>query len=193
MITKQQLRDYAKAHNVPISFEETIDFLVETITKVDAQNVLEIGTAIGYGSINMATRTNLNHIDTLEIDEATANLARQNIKEFNLEDKVEVHNIDAMKYIETCTKTYDLIYLDGPKGQYVKYLPMLKKLLKKGGVIVADNVFFHGMVLGTTQVTKNCRSMINGLHNFINEFTTDKDLSSQLFNIGDGVAVIVKK
>lgn len=192
MITKKELKEYAKQHKVPISFDETIDFLIANIKKVKAKSILEIGTAIAYGCINMASRTECEHIDTLEIDVETAEIARKNVAEFNLTDKITIHNIDAGDYIKNCTKKYDLIYLDGPKGQYVKYLPNLKKLMAKGSVIVADNVFFHGMVTGKTEITKNCRSMIKGLHNFVDSITLDADFSSQLYNIGDGVAVIVK-
>lgn len=187
-----ELKIHAKENNVPISFDETIKFVIDTINKENCKSVLEIGTAIGFGSISMAQNTNLDFIDTVEKDEDRYLTALENIKNRNLQHKINCINIDALDYIKNCKKTYDFIYLDGPKGQYVNYLPYLLNLLDGGGIIVADNVFFHGMVTGQTPVTAGCRSMIKGLHNFINEITTNKNLNSQIFNIGDGIALIKK-
>ena len=186
------LKEYAKKFDVPISFDETMEFLINTINKYKCKEILEIGTAIGFGSISMAENSCIKHIDTLELNTDTFNIAKENIISHKLEDKITCFNVDAKDYINECEKKYDLIYLDGPKGQYVNYLPRLKELLNKNGIIVADNVFFHGMVLGTTPVTKGCRSMINGLHKFIDMITLDKELNSQILNIGDGVALIKK-
>lgn len=186
------LKEYAKKFDVPISFDETMEFLINTINKYKCKEVLEIGTAIGFGSISMAENSCVKHIDTLELNTDTFNIAKENIISHKLENKITCFNVDAKDYINECGKKYDLIYLDGPKGQYVNYLPRLKELLNKNGIIVADNVFFHGMVLGTTPVTKGCRSMINGLHKFIDMITLDKELNSQILNIGDGVALIKK-
>lgn len=188
----KSLKEYASINDVPISFDVTMEFLIGTINKYKCENVLEIGTAIGFGSISMAQNSCVKHIDTVELDTETYYIAKKNIVSRKLENKITCFNQDAKDYINNCTKAYDLIYLDGPKGQYVKYLPRLKKLLKPNGIIVADNIFFHGMVLGTTPVTKGCRSMINGLHKFVDLITTDKELSSQILNIGDGVALIKK-
>ena len=188
----KSLKQYASENDVPISFDETMEFLINTINKYKCKDVLEIGTAIGFGSISMAQYSCVQHIDTVELNTETYNTAKKNIISRNLDNKITCHNQDARDYIDKCEKTYDLVYLDGPKGQYVNYLPRLKELLKPNGIIVADNVFFHGMVLGTTPVTKGCKTMIRGLHNFVNMITTDKQLSSQILNIGDGVALIKK-
>ena len=188
----KSLKDYAHQNDVPISFDETMEFLIKTINNHKCKAVLEIGTAIGFGSISMAQNSCVEHIDTVELNTDTYNTAKQNITSRNLDNKITCYNQDAKDYINECKKTYNLIYLDGPKGQYVNYLPRLKELLKPNGIIVADNIFFHGMVLGTTTVTKGCRSMINGLHKFVDLILSDKELNSQILNIGDGVALIKK-
>ena len=95
-----------------------------------------------------------------------------------------------MEYLKTCTKKYDFIYLDGPKGQYINYLPYLISILNKGGIIFADNLNFHGMVTGEIEVTRGCRAMIKGLKNYIAEITTNPQLSTQIYtNVGDGVGI----
>lgn len=188
-----KLKQSAKENHIPISRDETLEFLIGIINKYDCKDILEIGTAIGFGSIGMCENTNLKHIDTLEIDKESFDVANQNISGKNLENRISVFNVDAKNYIENCTKKYDLIYLDGPKGQYINYLPYLVKILKNKKIIVADNIFFHDMVLGKTPVSAGCRSMIKGLHNFVNEITINPNYSSQIFNIGDGVALIFVK
>lgn len=188
----KSLKEYAQNFDVPISFDETMEFLINTINKYKCKSVLEIGTAIGFGSISMAQNSCVEHIDTVELNTETFALAKQNITSRGLDGKINCINADAKDYIESCTKTYDLIYLDGPKGQYVNYLPKLAELLKPNGIIVADNVFFHGMVTGTTPVTPGCRSMIKGLHKFVHKITTNPKYDAQILNIGDGVALIKK-
>lgn len=194
----EKIKQYGVENKVPITKDDTLNFLIEKINSIDAKNILEIGTAIGFGCIAIAENTNCAHIDTVEIDEKRYNIALENIKNKSLQSKISVFNLDAKIFLETKIKNlqntnlaerYDLVYLDGPKGQYINYLPYLLKLLSPNGVIVADNLFFHGMVTGETPITKGCRSMIKGLKNYINEITTNQNLQTEILNIGDGVGV----
>jgi len=189
----ENLKSYAKLNNVPISKDDTIEFIIKTINENNFKHILEIGTAIGFGSINMAKNTNCVHIDTVEIDEETYKLAKENVAQNNVQDKITIHNIDAKEYIANCTKKYDFIYLDGTKGQYINYLEKLLNLIDENGVIIADNIFFHGMVTNEIETPASCRSMIKGLHKFVDFITTNKNLNSHIFNIGDGVALIKKR
>ncbi|MBE7077062.1 MAG: O-methyltransferase [Clostridiales bacterium] len=185
----EKIKQYGQSHNVPITKDETLDFLLSVIKKENAKRILEIGTAVGFGCITMAENCDVDFIDTLEIDEERFKIANENIKNHNLENKIFTHLIDAKLFLENSEKTYDLIYLDGPKGQYVNYLPYLIKILKNGGIIVADNLHFHGMVTGEIETPKSCRSMIKGLKNYINEVTTNPMFETEILNIGDGVGV----
>ena len=185
----QKIRQYGKEHNVPITLDDTVSFLVETINNNNCKQILEIGTAIGFGSISMAENTNCDNIDTVEIDEERFKIANQNIKDKKLENKITTHLIDAKLYIENCNKTYDFIYLDGPKGQYINYLPQLTKLLNPNGIIFADNLYFHGMVTGKIPTSKGCRAMIKGLKNYIHEITTNPIYDTTIYDIGDGVGI----
>ena len=184
-----EIKKFGKENNVPISLDDTLSFLLSTINKNNCKQILEIGTAIGYSSIAMATNTNSEHIDTVEIDASRYNIAVKNIAEANKQDKITPYLMDAMEYLKTCTKKYDLIYLDGAKNQYVHYLPYLKQILNPDGIIFADNLYFHGMVLGKTKVTTGCRAMIKSLHQYIAEITTDPTLDSLIYEIGDGVGI----
>lgn len=188
-----EIREYGNAHDVPITKDETLEFLIKTINDSNSKEILEIGTAIAYGSISMATHTTCRHIDTVEKDDERYAIAIENIKGKNLLDKITVYHMDAMDYIKSCDKEYDLIYLDGPKGQYINYLPYLTKLLKKSGVIFADNLHFHGMVTGEIPVPRGCRAMIKGLHRYIDEISNNPIYDTKIYNIGDGVGVTIKK
>ena len=186
----KDIREFGKQNKVPITLDDTLVFLIKTINENNCKQILEIGTAIGFGCISIAENTECEHIDTLELSEERFNIANENIKNKNLQSKISTHLIDAMQYLQTCTKKYDFIYLDGPKGQYINYLPYLIKLLNKGGIIFADNLNFHGMVTGEIPVTKGCRAMIKGLKNYIAEATNNENLQTEIFtNIGDGVGI----
>ena len=190
----QEIRQYGIENKVPITKDDTLCFLIKTINEKDSKQILEIGTAIGFGCITMALETQCDHIDTLEIDKDRFNIANQNIAKHNLQNKISTHLIDAMEYLKNCEKKYDFIYLDGPKGQYINYLPYLIVLLNKGGIIFADNLNFHGMVTGEIPVTKGCRAMIKGLHKYIDAITICDKLESKIYkNIGDGVGLSVLK
>ena len=186
----KEIRMYGKENKVPITLDDTLLFLIQTINENKSKQILEIGTAIGFGSISIATNTECEHIDTLEIDTERFKIANENIAKHKLENKISTHLIDAMEYLKTCTKKYDFIYLDGPKGQYINYLPYLIEILNKSGIIFADNLNFHGMVTGEIEVTKGCRAMIKGLKNYIAEITNNEKLETKIYtNIGDGVGI----
>lgn len=184
-----EIKQFGKENNVPISLDDTLSFLLSTINQNNCKQILEIGTAIGYSAIAMATQTNCLHIDTVEIDPQRHNLAVENIKSANLQNKITAYLVDAMEYLKNCTKKYDFIYLDGAKNQYINYLPYLTKILNKNGIIMADNLYFHGMVLGKAKVTTGCRAMIKSLHKYIAEITTNPIFDTLIYDIGDGVGV----
>ena len=190
MKINNEIRQYGKENRVPITLDDTLSFLLETINNNGCKEILEIGTAIGYGSITMAENTKCNHIDTLEIDEKRFKIANENIKNKNLGNKISTFLVDAKEYLINCDKKYDFVYLDGPKGQYINYLPLIIKLLNPNGIIFADNLNFHGMVTGEIEVTKGCRAMIKGLKNYIKEITTNSIFQTEIYTeIGDGVGI----
>lgn len=185
----KEIREYGEKNDVPISKEDTLNFLLTTIKENKYKQVLEIGTAIGYATIAFAFLDCVKQVESVEKDENRFNLARENIEKSGLKNKITIYNMDAKIFLQNNEKTYDFIYLDGPKGQYINYLPYLLKMLNKNGILVADNLFFHGMVTGEIPVTKGCRSMIKGLKNYIQEINTNPNLKTEILNIGDGLGI----
>ena len=185
----KDMKEYGKNHKVPISLDDTLDFLIKTINDSNSKHILEIGTAIGYSSIAMAENTNCISIDSVQLDHSRYFLAKENVAKHNLQDSIALYNEDALEYIKNSDKTYDFIYLDGPKGQYINYLPYLMKILKVNGIIFADNLYFHGMVTGAIPVSKGCRAMIKGLHKYIDEINSNPNLDTKIYDIGDGIGI----
>ena len=183
------LKLYAEKNNVPITKDDTMQFIIDFINQNNVKTILEIGTAIAFGSINMAMCDSVTHITTLEIDTTNYREALNNIAKHNMMDKIDARLIDAKWYIDECDKKFDLIYLDGPKGQYINYLPRLLELLNPNGSIIADNIFFHGMATGEIVTPSSCRSMINGLRQYVDEVTHNPKLESHIYQMGDGICV----
>ena len=183
------LKLYAEQNDVPITKDDTMQFIIEYINQNKVQTILEIGTAIAYGSINMAMCESVKHITTLEIDTTNYGEAIKNIDKFNMTSKIDAKLIDARCYIDECDKKFDLIYLDGPKGQYINYLPRLLQLLNPTGTIIADNIFFHGMATGEIVTPSSCRSMVNGLRQYVDEVTHNPSLETHIYQKGDGISV----
>lgn len=185
----EEIRAYGEENDVPISKADTQEFLLNLIKENNYMSVLEIGTAIGYSTIAFASTNCVSKVDSVEIDENRLLVARENIKKSGLDKKIKLYHMDAKEFLQNNENKYDFIYLDGPKGQYINYLPYLLNMLNKNGTLVADNLFFHGMVTGEIPVTKGCRSMIKGLKNYIQEITTNPNLETKILNIGDGLGV----
>lgn len=193
MEKKEDFKGFNKDEYVPILRDESISFLYDLAKKLQPKKILEIGTYIGYSaSILLSSSPNCT-LDTVEIKEENANLSRENLKNFG--ERAKVFCQDAKDFIETKLKEkkkYDFIFLDGPKGQYIRYLPILKELLESGGVLVADNVYFHGMVKMEGKIPHKHRSIVNNLRQFINEISIDSNLQTTIYDIGDGISVSYK-
>lgn len=192
----KDIKKYGNENDIPITLDESLETILNILQTENSKTVLEIGTAIGYGAINIASLNTVELVETVEKDVERFNIANKNIKENNLEDKIKTHNLDAKDFIECLVKKnrkFDFIYLDGPKGQYIAYYENLKKLVISGGIIVADNLFFHGMVEGKIETPKSCKTMIKKLKQFIEFVKQDNEVSFEILNVGDGLGVIRKK
>jgi len=189
---EENLREFAKQNFVPIVREKTSKLLVENVKQLNPSSILEIGTAIGYSGILMLKNCNAKLV-TLEKDENMKNLALQNFETANLQNRVELIFGDCKEYIEKTPQKFDLIFLDGPKSQYVNYYPFLLKMLNNGGRIFVDNVLFQGLVLNENEPPKKFRTIVNNLRKFLNVVKLDTSVISNLIDLEDGVLIIDKK
>lgn len=183
----------ALQEHVPILQDESLK-LIKLILKLTVpKNILEIGTAVGYSAINFCLELNENvNIKTIEIKEDMYNIAMNNISNMHLEEKIKVINDDATKFLPTLDEDckYDVVFIDAAKGQYLVFLENAIRLVKNGGVIIADNVLFKGRVLSDYNEHKH-RTAVNRLRKYITLINDDKRLESTVLNIGDGVAISI--
>lgn len=178
------LKEYAKAHNIPIITDDGLLFLKTLIKDNNVKNILEIGTAIGYSALNMASYNT--NVVSLEKDEALYNIALENIKQYNYEDKVCVILHDATKDYQF-TKKFDLIFIDGAKAQYIKFFTNFKDYLNPKGIIVTDNLSFHN--LKPENVNRHTRQLLRKIESFKTFLKENQDYETIFYNIGDGMSV----
>lgn len=190
----KELEDYAEKNSVPIVQPETAQ-LLEVLTAIKRpQRILEVGCAIGYSAILMAQYLeNGGTVTTLEWDADMAKIARSNIKKAGFEDVINVIHNDAKEVVPTLTAEYDIIFLDGPKAHYIYMLNDCIRLLKKGGLLIADNVLYKGMTADDEHVIRRKITIVKRLRRFISAQMQRGELKTVLLPLGDGVTVAVKK
>ena len=190
-MTKEEMLKFARKNWVPVLRDRSADFLCELVSKSQPKKILEIGTSIGYSGILMLENSPKANLITIEKDSEKSREALENFKEAGLLEKVKIINDDAGKIIKDLAnqnKKFNLIFLDGPKGQYTNYLETLKKLLEKGGYLVADDILYHGLVKGGYPKHKH-RTIVFRLREFIEKISTDKDFETTILEIEDGISV----
>lgn len=182
------LEEYAKDNNIPIMMSDGIEFLLNYIRENSIKNILEIGSAIGYSAIRMCLVDDDIKVTTIERDENRYNEAIKNISIFNLENRINIIFDDAFN-VELDDK-YDLIFIDAAKSQYIKFFEKFKINLKKTGVIVSDNLNFHGLTHTKEPIeSRNVRALVRKLNEYILFLTNNKEFETEFYEIGDGISV----
>ncbi len=191
----ENLKQYAKENHVPIIMDAGLSFLLENIKKYQVKTILEIGTAIGYSAINMALAGA--NVVTIERDEKMYQEALKNIKEAGLEDKIKVLFIDAKEaFLLVENMEFDMLFIDAAKASYQKFFDLYIPLLKKNGIVICDNLAFHGLAEKNANLdncSRNLRAMIRKLNNFKDYLKSNENFSTNFFEIGDGMSVSIKK
>lgn len=190
-----QLEEYARVNKVPIAEPETAR-LVSVLTKLlRPKKILEVGTAIGYSSIIMSEGLSENGtITTVEYDPDTVKIARKNIERAGLRDKITVVEADAKDYLSYLEddESFDMIFLDGPKAHYLFMLDDAVRLLKKGGLLVSDNILFKGMTADDGHFARRKVTIITRLREYIDTLMAHPQLETSILSQGDGVTLSVK-
>ena len=188
----EEIENYAHLNNIPIMEKEGIEFLTEYIKKNKVTKILEIGSAIGYSAIKMALVNKNIHITTVERDEERYEEAVKNIKKMHLEKQIDIRNMDAFDLY--LFDKYDLIFIDAAKAQYIKFFEKFKKNLDRNGVIVTDNINFHGLVNATEEIkSRNVRALVRKINAYITFLKENEEFETTFYEIGDGVAISKRK
>lgn len=187
-----EMEKYAKEHNVPIIEKDSIKFIMKYIKLNNVKKILEIGTAIGYSGILMASVDSDIELTTIERDEKRYLEAIKNVKKCGLEKRVEVVFQDALD-VNLIGRNYDLIFIDAAKGQYTKFFEKFCHYLNPKGVIITDNINFHGLVGNRNgDLSKNLNSLIAKIENYIEFLKSNKEYTTKFYDIGDGISVSFK-
>jgi caffeoyl-CoA O-methyltransferase len=188
----KEMEDYARDNHVPIILPEVAKFLSFIIKCNNTKNILEVGTAIGYSSIVMAQSTENTRIVTIERDKDMIGLALNNIKKAGLGSNISVIEGEAEVILEGMDDSFDLIFLDAAKGQYMEFFHNCHRMLKKGGILYADNVLFRGMVSSNELLIRRKITIVKRLRKYLKYMSENKDYDTSILPLGDGVLISLK-
>ncbi len=184
------VKEEALKTNIPIISDEALIFILKYIKLNKVKSILEIGSATGYSAINFALEGVI--VTTVERDIERYNKAVVNIKSCNLQDKIKIYNLDALEF--STDQKYDLIFIDAAKSKYIEFFNRYKDNLNDNGVIITDNLSFHGMVEDIS-LTKNKRtiSLIKKIRKYIEFLETNIEFETNFYKLGDGLSVSKRK
>ena len=189
----EELKKQALQEGVPIIKDEGLAFLLNLIKERQCKNILELGTAVGYSSMMMAKLDNDIHIDTIEKNMDMYNQAVLNIKNEKLDDQIDVYGMPIEEF--KTDKKYDLIFVDAAKAQYGKYMEMFLDNLDDDGIMVFDNMIFHGLIYRVDEIeSKNLKNLLKKIIKFRELVINDKRFDIMMDdNIGDGILVLSRR
>lgn len=189
----REIKEYAKQNDVPIMQDEGIEFLTNFIVKNQITTILEIGTAIGYSAIMMALTNPRIKVVSIERDEDRYLEALKNVKKFGLETRITLLFKDALEV--NLKEKFDLIFLDGAKGQNINFFEHFERNLENDGFIITDNIGFHGYVEKDESEIKsrNLRGLVKKIKAYIEYLKENPNYTTTFYKKGDGISVTQKK
>lgn len=185
------LRKAALERDIPVADDETLQFLLLMVQALRPKRILEIGTAVGLSGSAMLLACPEARLTTMELEEERYLEAKENFAALGVKDRVVAHLGDAGEILAMMDGEYDFVFLDGPKAQYEKYLFDLKRLMKKGATLFADDVLLYGWVSGEQPTPQKRHSIVDKIRSYLQTVTEDKDFITSVLDVGDGVALSV--
>ncbi|MCI9064099.1 MAG: O-methyltransferase [Clostridia bacterium] len=184
-----EIKEKALENHIPIIMDDTLEVIGKILEKKQINSILEIGTAVGYSAICFSRYLSDNgFIDTIERDEERIEEAEVNIKNMNLEKRINIYKGDAVEILPTIDKKYDVVFIDAAKGKYPFFLKEALRMLNKDGIIFADNILYKGYVMSDYNKHKQ-RTAVRNLREYIKEVTENPDLETEILEVGDGLAI----
>ncbi len=188
----EQMRLYAHEFNVPIIQDEGLAFLKAIVKLYKPKRILEVGCAIGYSSSMMHLYSGA-EIYTIERDPKMYEEALKNIKALGLEEKIHIIFKDALEINnELDGLTFDMLFIDAAKGQYTKFFEKFTPYLTSNGIVVTDNMLFHGLLDAKIE-NRNLRQLVGKLKKYHDFLLNNPDYDTSIYNLGDGMALSIKK
>lgn len=184
-----ELRKFYRQKGIPTILDEGLSVLLQAVKDKNPTNILEIGTATGMSAIAMSLTCPTAHITTIEIMENSFLESQKNFKEFKMQDKISGVLGDSLQVLQNIKGEYDFVFLDGSKSKYKKCLELIEPRLKKGAIVVADNVLFRGYILNKVECPKRYKTIKKYMREFLDYMLTDSKYKTTLYQVGDGVTV----
>lgn len=189
------IEEEARRDDVPIIRKEMKNFLKVMLALKQPVNILEVGTAVGYSSILMSENIpEGSRITTIENYEVRIPIARENFRRAGKEDVITLIEGDAAEVLKRLEGTYDFIFMDAAKGQYIHFLPDIIRLMSRGGLLISDNVLQDGDIVESRYgVTRRNRTIHTRMRDYMYELTHCDSFITSIVPIGDGITLSVKK
>jgi Predicted O-methyltransferase len=184
-----KLMEYAARHRVPILHPESVEALKTIVKSHQPQRVLEVGTAIGYSAMHIASVDDSIHVTTLERDPNMVNLANKFIESHGFANQITVVSTDAATF--ELPFPVDLIFIDAGKAQYQVMFERFAPQLNEGGLIVCDNYYMHGLTMANAPKSK--RTMARKLEEFKSFLSKHPNFDTSIVEVGDGLSVSRKQ
>lgn len=190
-----ELERYAKKTNVPIIRTEMQSLLKFLLAMKEPKEILEVGTAIGFSALLMSEYGPKDcHITTIEKYEKRIPIAKENFKKAGKEAAITLLEGDATDILRELEGSYDFIFMDAAKGQYIHFMPDILRLLKVGGLLISDNVLQDGDILESRfAVTRRNRTIHSRMREYLYELKHHEALETVILPVGDGVTISVKR
>lgn len=191
----EELEREARETNVPIVRRQTQSLLKLLLAVKKPASVLEVGCAIGFSALLMSEYAPADcHITTIEKYDKRIPLARENFRKAGREDRITLLEGDAADILRKLDGAYDLIFMDAAKGQYIRFLPDVLRLLADGGILISDNVLQDGDVMESRfAVTRRNRTIHSRMREYLYALKHTPALETAILSVGDGVTVSVKR
>jgi predicted O-methyltransferase YrrM len=182
------VKERALENHVPIIMDDTLEVVKNILEKEKPTRILEIGTAVGYSASCFVKYAPEVIVDTIELDEVRANEAIENVKKIGVDKNINIMIGNAVEILPTLTGEYDLVFIDAAKSKYSIFLSEGIRLIRNGGIILADNVLYKGYVMSDYNKHKQ-RTAVRHLREYIKEVTENPNLETEILEIGDGLAI----
>lgn len=186
-----EMEEYAKLHGVPIMEPAGIETMLQLLRIQQPESILEVGTAIGYSAMRMASALPKSHIITMERDEDRCQLAAEYMKRAGMQEQITLMKGDALELEAEAAvhAPFDAIFIDAAKGQYKRFFERYSRYLKPGGIIITDNILFKGLVYNQEAASKRARNLAKKIDEFNRWLVANEEYDTIILPIGDGVAV----
>ena len=185
----EKIKQKALEEHIPIIMDDTLEVIENKLKENPPKRILEIGTAVGYSAMCFSEFLAENGIiDTIERDEERIKIAKINIKNVGVEDKIKIYEGDAVEILPTLNEKYDMVFIDAAKGKYPFFLKEALRMINSNGIIFADNILYKGYVMSDYNKHKQ-RTAVRNLREYIKEVSENPNLETEILEVGDGLAI----